>query len=60
MIQGALSNFASEQNEKFMKTKNSNKKLTLCIGALFINFSAHGATDKPCGEGVRMLTQNCC
>ena len=19
-----------------------------------------GATDKPCGEGVRMLTQNCC
>ena len=20
----------------------------------------HGATDKPCGEGVRMLTQNCC
>ncbi len=41
MIQGALSNFASEQNEKFMKTKNSNKKLTLRIGALLINFSAH-------------------
>lgn len=20
----------------------------------------HGATDKPCGEGVRTLTQNCC
>ena len=20
----------------------------------------YGATDKPCGEGVRMLTQNCC
>lgn len=41
MIQGALSNFASGQNEKFMKTKNSNKKLTLRIGALLINFNAH-------------------
>ena len=20
----------------------------------------YGATDKPCGEGVRTLTQNCC
>ncbi len=26
--------------------------------AIFLYFS--GATDKPCGEGVRMLTQNCC
>ena len=25
-----------------------------CVPANF------GATDKPCGEGVRMLTQNCC
>ena len=27
---------------------------------LIIPYNAMGATDKPCGEGVRMLTQNCC
>lgn len=41
MIQGALPNFANEQNEKLMKTKISNKKLTFCIGALLISCSAH-------------------
>ena len=29
--------------------------------AYFLEINAIvGATDKPCGEGVRMLTQNCC
>ena len=26
----------------------------------FFLFHYNGATDKPCGEGVRTLTQNCC
>ena len=29
-------------------------------GILKKSYKFAGATDKPCGEGVRMLTQNCC
>ena len=30
------------------------------VAAFELKMERLGATDKPCGEGVRMLTQNCC
>ena len=33
---------------------------TKAIKSLKLSLLDWGATDKPCGEGVRTLTQNCC
>lgn len=37
-----------------------NYRLLQVISRFGIPLGFGGATDKPCGEGVRMLTQNCC
>ena len=49
----------STNNLKASLTENV-KRLILAIGTDEKSVKEMGATDKPCGEGVRTLTQNCC